>query len=382
MVAATNLRGVVCRVWVLCRLKFVIRTLIISATLFSQCAFAADAGFPWLDELRTGVTANTNRLSTNAEVQALLAPLPAIAEPYDSNWAWLLSPRPLIGASISLQGKTSQAYAGLAWTLPISGPFFAELSAGGLVHDQNLNQVYNDRPSPLTSRFLFRESIAIGYELNANWRIMAFADHGSVGNLSYRNIGLNRFGVLLGNKFGPSTRKPLIADSAPSLSTFSWAGPYVGFGVAQARSGFHFKSPTPESTEAGNSVNLAGQVCYNLVFGSAVLGGELDYAVQGLNGSTSYNASDVGLSVSSPWLATARGRIGTDVEIPFVSKRSLIFATGGVAFSRIANNFCPNASVQCYTEPIMISAVAGRLRQQCEAVGRQVPASNCPCRPQ
>ena len=176
-------------------LKFVIRTLIISATLFSQCAFAADAGFPWLDELRTGVTANTNRLSTNAEVQALLAPLPAIAEPYDSNWAWLLSPRPLIGASISLQGKTSQAYAGLAWTLPISGPFFAELSAGGLVHDQNLNQVYNDRPSPLTSRFLFRESIAIGYELNANWRIMAFADHGSVGNLSYRNIGLNRFGV-------------------------------------------------------------------------------------------------------------------------------------------------------------------------------------------
>ncbi|MGB2598215.1 MAG: acyloxyacyl hydrolase, partial [Pseudolabrys sp.] len=129
------------------------------------------------------------------------------------------------------------------------------------------------RPSPLTSRFLFRESIAIGYELNANWRIMAFADHGSVGNLSYRNIGLNRFGVLLGNKFGPSTRKPLIADSAPSLSTFSWAGPYVGFGVALARSGFHFKSPTPESTEAGNSVNLAGQVGYNLVFGSARTGG-------------------------------------------------------------------------------------------------------------
>ena len=62
-----------------------------------------------------------------------------------------------------------------------------------------------------------------------------------------------------------------------------------------------------------------------------------------------YNASDVALSASSPWLATARGRIGTDVEIPFVSKRSLIYATGGVAFSRIANNFCPNASVQCFT---------------------------------
>ena len=332
-------------------MKFVIRTLIIPATLFSQCAFAADAGFPWLDELRAGATASTGgRLSTNAEVQALLAPLPAIAT-YNSNWAWLLSPRPLIGASISLQGKTSQAYAGLAWTLPISGPFFVELSAGGLVHDQNLNQVYNDRPYPLSSRFLFRESIAIGYELNANWRIMAFADHGSNGNLGYRNIGLNHFGVLLGNKFGPSTRKPL-ADSAPSLSTFSWAGPYVGFGVAFARSGFHFKSPTPKSTVAGNSVNLAGQVGYNWVFGSAVLGGELDYAVQDLDAGRNYIASDVALSASSMWLATARGRIGTDVEIPFVSKRSLIYATGGVAFSRIANNFCPNASVQCYTGTI------------------------------
>jgi len=330
--------------------KFVIRTIIIPATLFSQCVFAADAGFPWLDELRAGGSANTEyRNSANAEVQALFAPLPAIAKPYDSNWAWLLSPRPLIGASISLQGKTSQVYAGLAWTLPIYGPFFVELSAGGLVHDQNLNQVYNDRPSPLTSRILFRESIAIGYEFNENWRILAFADHGSDGNLSYRNISLNHFGALLGYKFGPPTRKPLIADSAPSLSTFSWAGPYIGFGVALAHSGFNFKSPAPESTEAGNSVNLAGQAGYNWVFGPAVLGAELDYAVQGLDGSTLYTASDVALSASSPWLATARGRIGTDVEIPLVSKHSLIYATGGAAFSRIANNFCPNASVQCFT---------------------------------
>ena len=191
--------------------------------------------------------------------------------------------------------------------------------------------------------------IAIGYEFNENWRILAFADHGSNGNLSYRNIGLNCFGVLLGNNFGPSTRKPLRPDSAPSLSTFSWGGPYVGFGVALAHSGFNFKSPTPKSTNTGSSVNLAGLAGYNWVFGSAVLGAELDYAVQGLDGSTVYDASNAALSASSLWLATARGRIGTDVEIPFVSKRSLIYATGGVAFSIIANNFCPNASVQCFT---------------------------------
>ena len=119
--------------------------------------------------------------------------------------------------------------------------------------------------------------------------------------------------------------------------------------MALAHSGFNFKSPTPKSTNTGSSVNLAGLAGYNWVFGSAVLGAELDYAVQGLDGSTVYDASNAALSASSLWLATARGRIGTDVEIPFVSKRSLIYATGGVAFSRIANNFCPNASVQCFT---------------------------------
>ena len=314
-------------------LKFVIRTLIISATLFSQCAFAADAGFPWLDELRTGVTANTNRLSTNAEVQALLAPLPAIAEPYNSNWAWLLSPRPLIGASISLRARPRKPMPALPGHCRSPARFSPNYRLADLCTIE-VNQVYNDRPSPLTSRFLFRESIAIGYELNANWRIMAFADHGSVGNLSYRNIGLNRFGVLLGNKFGPSTRKPLIADSAPSLSTFSWAGPYVGFGVAQARSKFHFKSPTPDLPR--RAIQSISPVKFATIWflvrpywgANSTMLFKVSTAVRATN------ASDVGLSVSSPWLATARGRIGTDVEIPFVSKRSLIFATGGVAFSR------------------------------------------------
>ena len=112
-------------------------SLIIPATLFSQCVFAADAGFPWLDELRAGVTANTNyRLLQMLRCRRSSRLCLLLPNPIDSNWAWLLSPRPLIGASISLQGKTSQAYAGLAWTLPISGPFFVELSAGGLVHDR------------------------------------------------------------------------------------------------------------------------------------------------------------------------------------------------------------------------------------------------------
>jgi opacity protein-like surface antigen len=329
--------------------KFVIRTLIITPILFTRCAFAADGAFPWLDEVRVGVMSSaSNGLSASGELQALFSPLDPVAKPYDPNWAWVFSPRPLIGASISLEGKTNQAYAGLAWNLPISGPYFVEVSAGGLVHDQNLNQTYNDRPSPLTTRFLFRESIAIGYEINANWRVLAFADHGSDGNLGYRNEGVNRFGLLLGEKFEASTNKPITADSP--ISTFSWAGPYAGFGVGLARGKYDLISPTPSDlTEHDDSVNIAAQVGYNWVFDSAVMGGEFDYSVQGLNGSANINASDAAVSASSLWLTTARGRIGTDVEIPFVSIRSLIYGTGGVAISRIANNYCLHASMQCYT---------------------------------
>ena len=327
--------------------KFLIRTLAIALTLLTQPVFATDTPFPWLDEVRVGVTSSaSNGVSANGELQALFSPLPSIGHPYDPNWAWFFSPRPLIGASISLEGKTSQAYAGLAWDLPISGPYFVELSAGGLVHDQTLNQTYSDRPSPLTTRFLFRESIAIGYEINANWRILVFADHGSDGNLGYRNEGVNRVGILLATKFAPSTNKPIKADS--SISTFSWAGPYAGFGVGLARGKFNITSPI-NTTANDDLVNFAAQVGYNWVYGPVVVGGEVDYSIQGLSGSADINAADAAVSASALWLTTARGRIGTDIQIPFVSKRSLIYGTGGVAISRIASSYCVNASIQCYT---------------------------------
>lgn len=318
--------------------------------LFAQAAVAADGPFPWLDEVRVGVMANAGHgQSVNGDLQVLFAPLPAIASPYDPRWAWLFSPRPLIGVSISLEGKTSQAYAGLAWTVPIYGPFFVELSAGGLVHDQNLNQNYSDRPSPLTTRLLFRESIALGYQLDGNWRIMAFADHGSDGNLGYRNEAVNRFGVMVGNKFGPAIGGSRLADTPVSI--FRWSGPYAGFGVGLSHSQVAFKSPTPTaSTETANSVNLSAQAGYNWMFGSTLIGGEIDYAIQGLEGSANL-ASDTALSVSSHWLVTARARVGTEVVVPYLSQRSLIYGTGGVAISRIANGYCLHASVQCYTGP-------------------------------
>jgi outer membrane immunogenic protein len=99
-------------------------------------------------------------------------------------------------------------------------------------------------------------------------------------------------------------------------------------------------------------VNLAAQVGYNWAVGRFVLGGEVDYSVQGVNGSANA-VTDTAFTASSFWLVTARGRLGTELDIPFVSPRALIYATGGAAFSRIANGYCTNASVQCYIRPNM-----------------------------
>jgi lipid A 3-O-deacylase len=316
----------------------------------TQAALAAD-GFapilPILDEVRIGATT-----PGNVELQTLFAPLHPVSRPYDPNLAWLFSPRPLIGASINLQGKTSEVYAGLAWTLPVYGPFFVEASFGGLVHDQKLNQTYGDRPSPISTRFLFRESIALGYNINEYWRILVFAAHGSNGNLGYRNESMNRYGVLLGKKIIPTDRNPLTLDS--KISNFSWHGLFGGFGVGLARGNYNLLSPMPtDLTPHRNSVNIAAQVGYNWEVGRFVIGGEIDYSLQGLQGAANVNTADTAFAATSYWLVTARGRMGKEVAIPFVSPRSLVYVTGGGAFSRIANSYCPNASVQCYVRPNM-----------------------------
>ncbi len=313
-------------------------------SLCAQDVFAADGYVPRLDEARIGATT-----PANAELQALFAPLPAIARPYNPALAWIFTPRPLIGASISLQGKTSEVYGGLAWTMPITGRFFTEFTAGGLVHDQNLNQSYDDRPSPLSTRFLFRESIALGYEINPQWQVLAFAAHGSNGKLGYRNESVNRYGVLLARKFGPPTDRFEKPDG--TLATFVWSGPYFGFSVGVARGNYDLLSPTPtDVTSNTNSVHLAAQAGYNVMLGRVLVGGEVDYSVQGINGSANVTTTDQAFSASSSWLVTARGRVGAEFAIPYVSERLLIYGTGGLAISRIANGFCPNASVQCYNK--------------------------------
>src|SRR6185369_12808452 len=218
--------------------KFALRTAAVLLVVGTHATSAADGPLPFVDELRVGAST-----PANGDFQVLFSPVPAIGLPYDRNLTWLFTPRPMAGMSVSLNGKTSIAYGGLTWTLPIYGRFFAEVSVGGLVHNQNLNQTYGDRPSPLSTRILFRESIAIGYRIDDYWRVVAFADHGSNGDLGYRNASLNHYGVMIGRKLSPTPDKPSQVDS--DLAGFSWSGPYAGFGVALARGNYNLLSPTP-----------------------------------------------------------------------------------------------------------------------------------------
>lgn len=325
--------------------KRALGAVVAGAALLGACAARAQtAGFPWLDELRIGGAttvpigggATGVPLSPSVELQALFSPLPNAIEPYDPNLSWVFSPRPMIGASISAEGKTDTAYAALAWDAPILGPYFAELTAGGLVHDQDLNVVYSDRPSPLTTRFLFRESIAVGRQIG-DWRLLAFLAHASNGNLAGGNVGINQVGVLLGYSFGRPL-KPHVQPPRKEFSPggFSWTGPYLGFGVALAAGNIDFASP-PGNTDS-KSVNLTGTAGFNWQIDRLVLGIEGDGSIQNLTGTVSGSTANV--TARSRWLATARGRLGVDLAIPFAPYRFLLYGTGGAAFTDVNNASC------------------------------------------
>lgn len=302
-------------------------------------AFAGVNDIPRVSEVRLGFSS-----PGNVEAQALFSPLRPVDKIYDTNLAWLFSPRPLLGVSISMTGKTSIAYAGLAWTRTIYGPLFFEVSAGGIVHDQTLDQIYTDRPSPLSTRVMFRETFSLGYAIDENWQVVTFYDHSSNGNLGYRNRAIDRYGVLVGRKIGATHEKSVGRN--PGISSFSWDGFYAGFSVGATLSHYNLLSPVIAST-TNRSVIIGAQAGYNRAYGKFVLGGELDYAVQNAGGSAEISGVSA-FSASSHWLATARGRIGREMNLPYVSPRTLVYATGGIAVSRIAKGYCLYAAAICY----------------------------------
>jgi lipid A 3-O-deacylase len=113
-----------------------------------------------------------------------------------------LSPRLQAGAMLNFGRKTSYAYAGFAWTVPVTEKWFLEPMFGGAIHNGELNLpgLDPDRLS-LGCRQLFHTGLSGGYHLGDGWSVMLTWEHLSNAGLCVRNQGINDVGAKIGFSF-------------------------------------------------------------------------------------------------------------------------------------------------------------------------------------
>jgi hypothetical protein len=153
------------------------------------------------DEIRIGVLGHhvepggTEKGTTDLNFELLFS-RPAIA--YGSSIADIaLRPRLHIGASINIDGYTSQGYAGFTWDIPLLQRLSLELTFGGSLHDGPSNGPGSAFGCPLN----FRESASLGFAVTERWRLYGTVAHMSNAGLCERNSGLTSAGVRLGYVF-------------------------------------------------------------------------------------------------------------------------------------------------------------------------------------
>jgi hypothetical protein len=124
----------------------------------------------------------------------------------NGEWWNVFVPRPHLGASLNLGGKTSAVYAGLLWSFPVSDRFFVEAFADRAIHNGRLLDGEAFGQSSLGCRTLFHVGGSVGYAPMPHWTAMLTFDHLSNGNSLFgidcaRNQGTNNYGAKLGYSF-------------------------------------------------------------------------------------------------------------------------------------------------------------------------------------
>lgn len=132
---------------------------------------------------------------------------------------FIFNPRGIVGATINTEGDTHTAYIALGWEHQFKSNFFVGASFGGAGHTGNLDQETAPCPSGFTcslpgnrfnvdsgeprlgSRFLFRESIEVGYRTDGGHSISAYFAHISNGGFDDDNDGMDFAGVRYGIAF-------------------------------------------------------------------------------------------------------------------------------------------------------------------------------------
>ena len=124
-------------------------------------------------------------------------------------WAFFL-PRFQLGGAVNLEGRTSFAYADVAFTFPITHWLFFEPFIGGAVHDGSLT------PTPtqagLGCPLLFHAGVSLGVPITEHWSVLGTFEHLSNGRGIFGvncgtnevpggNQGLNNYGLSIGYAF-------------------------------------------------------------------------------------------------------------------------------------------------------------------------------------
>ncbi|MGH6922454.1 MAG: acyloxyacyl hydrolase [Propylenella sp.] len=182
---------------------------------FAGAAFASDAAaqqfsereglFGIFDEVRGGAVYPVQPNDDSGVTLSGQLYFKSFVPPMQNYWAnALLRPRVHVGGNLATgDDPINQVYAGLTWHFPIYNSFFFEGSFGGTWHDGPL-----DSPGDgldLGCHWLFRESIALGMDVNDNWRVLASVDHSSHAGLCddgrAGNSGITHAGVYVGYRF-------------------------------------------------------------------------------------------------------------------------------------------------------------------------------------
>lgn len=135
---------------------------------------------------------------------------------------FILSPKPMIGASINSAGDTHYGYAGLNWKYEFENGIFVSPSFDLAIHTGRLHQLsrpctadeladacarrepvgliyVEDHKPRLGSRVLFREGIEIGYRFTGGHSVSLFVTHLSQGGFfDHNNDGMNFVGIRYG----------------------------------------------------------------------------------------------------------------------------------------------------------------------------------------
>ncbi len=110
------------------------------------------------------------------------------------------APRPDIGATYNLWGKTSQVYTGITWDYKFLKHYFAEFSFGPSLNNGHLNKS-QDNWKDLGSPILFRESLSLGIRFNKHHDVSMYMDHISNAGIAKYNGGMETVGLRYGYCF-------------------------------------------------------------------------------------------------------------------------------------------------------------------------------------